>query len=78
MADTEGTGEGFARATTETLLAIRANLLKGIDRVVEHLDSGTLHERGSKASTPAEAGCITLGLLRQIDKELRNREEQSP
>lgn len=72
----DGIGEGFSRATAETLRIIRGNLLKGLDKVTEHLDNGTLHVVGNKrASSPAEAGRITLGLLGQIDKELRKRED---
>lgn len=71
-------GQGFARAETETLLAIRANLLRGLDTVVKHMDAGTLHTIGEKrASSPAEAGRITLGLLGQIDKELERREHET-
>jgi hypothetical protein len=75
---TDGVGEGFARASTGTLLAIRANLLKGLDQVVNHLDAGTLHVVDHKrSSSPAEAGRVTLGLLDQVDKELKNREGQT-
>lgn len=75
---TDGVGEGFARASTDTLLATRANLLKGLDKVVDHLDAGTLHAIGKKgAASPAELGWLTLGLLRQVDKELRKREDKT-
>ncbi len=59
---------------TSDLLAIRNNLLGGLDRVAEHIDAGTLHDvPAGKSSSPAQAGQITLILLRAVDAELSTR-----
>lgn len=70
-------GQGFANATTDTLLAIRTNLFRGFDRVVEHVDKGTLNVVGHKrSSTPGEAGRTILGILTRLDEELAHREDK--
>lgn len=70
-------GQGFATATTETLLTIRENFFRGLDRAVEHMDAGTLHVIAEKrSSTPAEAGRNILGMLTRLDEELAGRENR--
>lgn len=64
-------------ATEETLLAIRQNLLKGLDKVAEHVDKGTLRViAAGRASSPGEAGRISLGMLTRLDEELADRENR--
>lgn len=64
-------GEGFSQATTESLLITRENLLRGLTVLGEHVDAGTAHAvPEGKASSPLEAGSITLGLLKRLDEEL--------
>lgn len=59
---------------TDTLLAIRENLLKGIDSVAEHLDNGTIDTQTKEgAATPREAGALTLMLLVKINEILLSR-----
>lgn len=69
--------EGFADATTETLRVIRANLLRGLDLVADHIQAGTLHDLAGKSSTPAEGGHLTLALLNGLDVELSRRMEKA-
>lgn len=64
----------FTDASMITLLAIRANLLRGLDAVAAHLDAGTFHVVGPKgAASPAQAGQVTLVLLTGVDAELAAR-----
>lgn len=64
-------GEGFSQAKTETLLTIRENLLRGLTVLGQHVDAGTAHDIPEKrASSPVEAGSITLGILKRLDEEL--------
>lgn len=65
---------GFAGAPTDALLVIRANLLRGLDLVADHLADGTFHTVGPKGSAPpAQSGNLTLALLDGIDAELSAR-----
>lgn len=68
-------GQGFEIATTDTLLAIRGNFFHGLDKVVEHMDKGTLHVIAEKrASSPGEAGRNILEMCIRLDEELAHRE----
>lgn len=65
---------GFATVSTAVLLAIRDNLLTGLDRVAASLDDGTFDVCGPKgAAPPAQSGLLTLGLLDGVDRELAKR-----
>lgn len=64
----------FATSPTEVLLAVRLNLLRGLDRVAEHIEADTFHDVPSgKSSSPAQAGQLTLVLLSTVDAELSTR-----
>jgi hypothetical protein len=64
----------FTAVSTEALWVVRRNLLKGIDRVAEHIDAGTQHDvpDGHEVSA-AEFGCFILALLVEVDHELASR-----
>lgn len=67
---------GWADTSTETLLVIRANLLRGLDRVGAHSLAGTLDViPPGKSTPPREAGQITRFLLEGLDAELKRRKE---
>jgi hypothetical protein len=67
---------GFADASTATLLAVRSNLLRGLDLVAGHLEAGTFDIiPPGKASPPCQSGQITLAMLTGIDAELANRKD---
>jgi len=64
----------FADATTATLVAIRLNLLRGLDLVAGHIDDGTFETiAAGKASPPSQSGHLTLALLAGVDAELAQR-----
>ncbi len=64
----------FTNQATETLLTVRANLLKGLDLVAAHMDAGTLDiSLEEKACPPRGGGNLSLGLLRAVDAELSAR-----
>lgn len=68
------TEDGLTRAKTEHLLVIRDNLLKGLDKVAEHLDNGTLDvSPGEKQNPPREGGTLTLMLLAKVNEILDKR-----
>lgn len=59
------------RASDETLLAIRDNLLNGLDLVAKSLEAGTFNKVGKKgAAPPSQAGQLTLGMLVSVNNEL--------
>jgi hypothetical protein len=65
---------GFDLCTTEELVIVRDNLLRGLDRVAESLDDGTFEAAREKGSAPpAQGGQITLGLLRAVEAEISSR-----
>jgi hypothetical protein len=64
---------GFENTPTEVLLALRANLLAGLDEVARHLDAGTFHTL-RKASCPSQSGQLTVVLLEGIDAVLAHRD----
>jgi len=65
----------LATTPTDVLLTIRENLLKGLDRVAEHITAGTLDViPAGKSSPPAQSGQLTLVLLSAVDAELTTRE----
>lgn len=65
---------GFAAAPTSALLAVRRNLLAGLDRVAASLDAGTFTTRRPNGSAPpSESGHLTLALLDGVDRELERR-----
>lgn len=71
-----GVAAGFSNASTATLVAVRANLLNGLNLVAQHLDAGTFHAiPPGKASPPSESGQLTLALLAGIDAELTVRKD---
>jgi hypothetical protein len=66
---------GWADETPETLLAIRANLLRGLELVAEHVNAGTFHRIGPKGEAPpSQSGHLTRIFLESIDAELSRRE----
>lgn len=65
---------GIAEADTDTLLALRRNLLRGLDWVAEHAATGTLHTVPAGRSTPpAASGWLVVILLELVDAELAAR-----
>lgn len=66
--------DGLASAKTEHLLVIRENLLKGLDKVAEHVDNGTLDvSPGPKVNPPRAGGTLTLLLLTIVNSILDER-----
>lgn len=62
---------GLAHVSPETLLAIRDNLLSGLNLVAASLVAGTFETVGKKgAAPPSQAGQITLGMLVSVNNEL--------
>ncbi len=65
----------LATTPTDVLRVIRQNLLRGLDRVAEHIAAGTVNEiPAGKSSPPAQSGQLTLILLSAVDAELTTRE----
>jgi hypothetical protein len=65
---------GFAEADRATLLAVRRNLVHGLNRLAEHVDAGTLHTTADGANSPPVAsGWLIVALLDQVNAELRVR-----
>lgn len=65
---------GFENVKTETLIKIRANLLKGIDEVAKSIENGTFKKLGPKGeASPAQSGNLTLALLKNVEAELAKR-----
>lgn len=65
---------GFAEADRATLLAVRRNLLSGLDGLVRHAEAGTLHATADGAhSPPVASGWLAVALLDQVNAELRAR-----
>lgn len=71
MTDTDG----LTRAKTEHLLVIRDNLLKGLDKVAEHIENGTLDvgDPEKKVNPPRAGGQLTLMLLARVNEILDKR-----
>lgn len=68
-------GTGLEKESTDVLLIIEANLLRGLDAVAASLDDGTFDVAREKGSAPpSEGGQITLGMLRTVRAELASRE----
>lgn len=64
-------GDGVERASDATLLAIRDNLLAGLDLVARSLVDGTFDKVGKKgAAPPSQAGQLTLGMLISVNNAL--------
>lgn len=61
--------------STENLLSIRENLLKGLDKVAEHVQNGTLDvgDPEKKINPPRAGGELTLMLLTRVNNELHER-----
>lgn len=65
---------GFSTASVETLLAIRANLLAGLDLTAASLGDGSFNTVGANgAAPPSQSGQLTLALLAGVDAELKTR-----
>lgn len=65
---------GFETATTDTLIAIRSNLLTGLERVEQAIADGTFTTVGPKGSAPpSQSGQTTLALLIALDEEIATR-----
>lgn len=65
---------GFSTASVETLLAIRANLLSGLDLIAASLTDGSFETVGATgAAPPSQSGQLTLALLAGVETELRTR-----
>jgi hypothetical protein len=67
--------DGLTRAKTEHLLVIRDNLLKGLDKVAEHIENGTLDvgDPANKVNPPRAGGELTLMLLARVNEILDKR-----
>lgn len=67
--------DGFQKASTETLLIIRDNMLKGLDKVAEHIEAGTLDVGNpeKKENPPRAGGQLTLMLLTVVNSILDER-----
>lgn len=66
---------GFAEADRDTLLAIRRNLLHGLNELARHAEAGTLHDTADGAhSPPVASGWLTVALLDQVNAELYARQ----
>lgn len=66
--------DGLEKASTKSLVALRDNLLKGLDKVAEHVDNGTLDvSPGPKVNPPRAGGQLTLMLLGTINDILDKR-----
>lgn len=66
--------DGFKKASTETLLVIRDNMLEGLDKVAEHIEAGTLDvSPGEKQNPPRAGGELTLMLLTVVNSILDER-----
>lgn len=65
----------FAEKSTETLLILRENMLKGLDKVVEHIENGTLDvgDPETKTNPPRAGGQLTLMLLGEVNRILDER-----
>jgi nucleoside-diphosphate-sugar epimerase len=71
-------GDGFAGASTASLLLTRGRLLEGLERVAESLHDGSFHAVGPKGEAPpSQSGQLTLGLLVRCDEELAYRVDRS-
>ena len=67
--------DGLEKTSTENLVKIRENLLKGLDKVVEHMDNGTLDagDTKNKVNPPRAGGQLTLMLLGRVNEILDSR-----
>ena len=66
--------DGLENASTENLVKIRRNLLEGLDKVVVHVENGTLDvSPGEKINPPRAGGQLTLMLLGEINAILDER-----
>lgn len=64
----------IGKASDEALLAIRDNLLKGLELVGKHLEAGTFKVAVKEGSAPpSEGGWLTLTLLLDVEDELESR-----
>ena len=65
---------GHEETSTETLLVIQGNLLRGLGVIAEHLEAGTFEVSKKEGSAPpSQGGWITLILLLGIEDELEAR-----
>jgi hypothetical protein len=65
---------GFEKAKLSTLIALRENLLSGLDIVAEHISTKTFEISPKEgAAPPSQAGTLTLNLLLVIEDELEAR-----
>lgn len=65
---------GFAEADRETLLAVRGNLLRGLDTLAAHVRADTLHVVPKGASTPpAASGWLMVVLLEDLTAQVCER-----
>ena len=67
--------DAMEQASTENLLHIRENLLKGLDKVAEHIENGTIDvgDPEKKINPPRAAGQLILLLLVKINAILDER-----
>lgn len=67
---------GFEGYSTEDLLIIRANLMRGLTRVADSLADGTFlvsPDPDKGAASPSQSGCLTLMLYTNVSKVLTDR-----
>jgi hypothetical protein len=69
---------GLEHVPTESLVVVRANLLKGLDKVADHVDNGTVMvAKDEKSVPPLVAGQMTYMMLGILDAELVSRGVES-
>ena len=65
---------GLENTSTEALLVIQNNLLKGLGLVASHLEAGTFNDHVKEgAAPPAQSGWLTLMMLLGVEDELESR-----
>lgn len=66
---------GCTDVPTPTLQILHSNLLAGLAKVHAHMVAGTVHViPAGRASSPADAGYLTLILLDTVEAELARRD----
>lgn len=69
---------GLENTSTEALLVIRENLLRGLDKVADARDNGTLLvAKDEKSVPPLVAGQMSYMMLKIFDAELVSRGQES-
>lgn len=65
---------GYEHVSTEALLEIQDNLLRGLAVVAGHFDAGTADvSKKAGAAPPSQSGHLTLWFLLGVEDELESR-----